>query len=258
MARACSVCSHVERDQIDRAIVSGSGVVDTALSLRRLAVLHGLTEASVRRHRRHVGLALERAKAAPTKAEKSERERGQTLIARARGLDAGLVEAVQLAKEQGDPKAIVAAIRGRRELIETEAKLELLANPMGSGPFSQQAEPGDEFAIVRVRGRADLIGDDAPLADTGRPRRVGTRAIDVAAVSVEERRALPSGPIVDEPADTTDEDEFRARLRALDSGRAVDPDEDDEDEALDELEPDVRGKVRVPPGSTLVILEGGH
>jgi hypothetical protein len=251
MPRVCSVCTHPERDQIDKAIVSGSGVSTAAPSLRRIAQRFGLVETSVRRHRRHVGLAVGSAKPVPPKTEKGERERGLTLVQRVKGLDAQLVQAARLAKKQRDAKGIVAAVRGRRELIETEAKLELLANPSG-GPFGQQPESADEFGLVRVRGRADLLTDYTP-EETGRPRRVG-RTIDVSPTVVDERPALPPGEVDPEPSEA--ETEFKRRLAALD-GRIASDDED-EDEPIDELETDMRGRVIVPDSSTVTVVGGGR
>lgn len=43
MGRVCTICSHQDRDQIERGILSG-------VAYRRLAAQYGTTEASIRRH----------------------------------------------------------------------------------------------------------------------------------------------------------------------------------------------------------------
>lgn len=59
MPRRCSVCSHPNRDQIDRAVVAGQ-------PMRRIAAEHGISESGLRRHvRQHVRPAIAAAAASP-------------------------------------------------------------------------------------------------------------------------------------------------------------------------------------------------
>lgn len=134
--------------------------------------------------------------------------------------------------------------------VEVEIKARVLLGDVPPAP--SQPEASDD--VIKIVAR-QAYADDAPLEDSGRPRR-GARTIDVAATAVDVRPALPAAPAVDPEPDTATDDDFRARLAALNAGRSVDDEDDDEDEALDELEPDMRGKVRVPAGSAVVILGG--
>jgi hypothetical protein len=111
VTRPCSVCGHPDRDVVDAAIVGRA-------PFRRLAVLHGLTETSVRRHAStHLPATLALATAA------AEVGRADVLLAQAEALRTDALELLDEARERGDLRVAVAAIGQARGVLELLARL---------------------------------------------------------------------------------------------------------------------------------------
>ena len=95
MPRACTVCTHADRDAIDRALVE-------AAPMRRIAAEHSLAETSMRRHAaRHLPTTLVLA------AEAAEVMRADDLLGEERRLHR---EALEAAKASGHLGATLQAI----------------------------------------------------------------------------------------------------------------------------------------------------
>lgn len=98
MTRRCTVCGHPDRDLIDASVVGGA-------PNRRIAALHGLTEASIRRHAgTHVPATLALARGA------AESSRADVLLAQAEALRTDALELLDEAREKGDLRTAVSAI----------------------------------------------------------------------------------------------------------------------------------------------------
>ena len=98
MPRVCTICTHAERDAIDRALIE-------AAPMRRIAAKHSLAETSVRRHAaRHLPTTLVLA------AEAGEVMRADDLLGEARRLHRETLEALEAAKASGHLGATLQAI----------------------------------------------------------------------------------------------------------------------------------------------------
>ena len=113
MSRKCTICTHPQRDEIDRALVEG-------IPKRRIAADFKVSESALRRHERnHLPKRLVQAHAA------KEAARADDLLARARAYEAKAVALLKQAEAEGDYNT---ALRGIRE---ARAGLELLARMRG-------------------------------------------------------------------------------------------------------------------------------
>lgn len=111
MPRACSICSHAEREAIDRALTEST-------PNRRIAAQFGVTEQALRRHKAgHLPAALVNA----TKAH--EAARADTLLDQVRHLQKKALGILAKAEAAGDLRAATAAIREARGSLELLAKL---------------------------------------------------------------------------------------------------------------------------------------
>jgi hypothetical protein len=111
MTRRCTVCGHPDRDVIDAAIVGQA-------PYRRIAALHDLTEASVRRHAStHLPATLALATSA------GEVSRADALLAQAEALRSNVMELLEEARDDGDLRTAVSAIGQARGVIELLARL---------------------------------------------------------------------------------------------------------------------------------------
>ena len=98
MPRACTVCTHAERDVIDRALVEST-------PKRRIAAQHGLVESAVRRHaEKHLPGVLVLA------AEAGEVMRADGLMAEAQRLHGEALAALEAAKAAGSLGATLQAL----------------------------------------------------------------------------------------------------------------------------------------------------
>ena len=111
MTRRCTVCSHPDRDLVDLEIV-GRAVY------RRIATVHGLTEASIRRHAAaHIPATMALAAGA------AEVSRADVLLAQCEALRLESLELLDQAREQGDLRAAVSAIGQARGVLELLARM---------------------------------------------------------------------------------------------------------------------------------------
>jgi translation initiation factor IF-2 len=109
--RSCTVCSHPEREAIDRALVGDA-------SNRSVASLYDVSEAAVRRHK---------AKHLPTKLAKAheaeEVARADELLRQVRSLQSKTLNILLQAESAGDLRTALSAVREARGNVELLAKL---------------------------------------------------------------------------------------------------------------------------------------
>ena len=108
---SCTVCQHVYREEIDTLLVSHAPV-------RSIARQFGLIETSLRRHATaHLSRELARA------AEGRDLERAETLLDRVESLEGELLAVLEQARDGGDPRIVLAAVRELRANFELVARL---------------------------------------------------------------------------------------------------------------------------------------
>lgn len=112
MPRRCTVCDHVSRDEVDRALVAGESFRDIA---GRFA---GLSSASIHRHRQaHLAAVVRQAR------EADDAARAETLLDQVRGLHARTLRILSTAEAAGDAATALRALREARGGLELLAKL---------------------------------------------------------------------------------------------------------------------------------------
>ncbi len=112
MARTCTVCSHPEREAIDRALVDGQSSGKLAGRYRTL------DERAIRRHRsNHLPTTLARAR------EAEEVSRADDLLDQVRGLQDRALTILGKAENAGELRTALGAIREARGNLELLAKL---------------------------------------------------------------------------------------------------------------------------------------
>ena len=112
MPRRCTICESDRLDEINRMLVEGR------TSIRRLASLCDVSEASVRRHAaRHLPEAL----AVATKADRVAN--GDDLLNQVRDLQRRAVAILDRAEEEGDHRVALSAIREARGCLELLGRL---------------------------------------------------------------------------------------------------------------------------------------
>jgi len=112
LARTCTVCSHPEREAIDRALVEDQSTGKLAGRYRTL------DERAIRRHRsNHLPAALVRAR------EAEEVSRADDLLAQVRSLQDRALTILGRAEDSGDLRTALGAIREARGNLELLAKL---------------------------------------------------------------------------------------------------------------------------------------
>lgn len=110
MGRACSVCTHDDRDRIDEALVSGS-------PLRSIAAQFSVSVSALSRHRaEHVSAALQAV------AADRERDRAVSLVERIEDLIDRTERILAAAEESGKVAQALQAVGQLRGLLETYGK----------------------------------------------------------------------------------------------------------------------------------------
>ena len=114
MPRACSICSHKKRNEIDSLLV-----IDGS-SLRDIAGQYGVTKSALQRHTENGHVIKKIAKAAEVKEVKEAltlKERRQKLVER---IDTCLTKA----EEANDLKAFASLMREAREMLKMDMQIE--------------------------------------------------------------------------------------------------------------------------------------
>ena len=111
MARTCSICTHQERQAIDRALVVGT-------SLRDIAGQFGVSKSALHRHRAHIPEALTMAK------EAEEAARADDLLAEVVELQNRAVSILDRAEKAGQLQTALNGIREARRCLKLLAQLQ--------------------------------------------------------------------------------------------------------------------------------------
>ena len=154
MPKKCSICTHAERDKIDRALVSGA-------SCRKIKDEFGVSESAVYRHSKaHVSPAL-----AAMQTQREE-QGAATLLSRVESLILRTERLLSAAEESGAVTTALAAVREQRELLRLlgAASGELSTTPT----VTINLMASDEYIAVRSAIFAALMAyPDARAAVAG-------------------------------------------------------------------------------------------
>ncbi len=111
MPRACTVCTHAERETIDRALVGGA-------TSRAIAAQHGLSNGAVHRHQTdHLPAALVKGK------EAQEEAHALDIVKQLKTINAVTFEILAAARKGRDSETALKAIDRVQRQIEMQAKL---------------------------------------------------------------------------------------------------------------------------------------
>jgi hypothetical protein len=104
--RVCSICSHPQRPEIDRALLASEPE-------RAIAGRYGVSRAALGRHRAHIAAAVQAQQAMTV----------ERLLCDLADLQQRALALLAKAEDAGDLRAALAAVREVRGVIETGAKL---------------------------------------------------------------------------------------------------------------------------------------
>jgi len=135
MARACSICQHLQRDAIERAILSGEPI-------RRIAARYNVSESALRRHRnKHFAEVLRQSKEA---AEMARAEKLAEFILFVRN------EALSVYKEARKGKRLRIALEALGLGLTATSVLGKLVGEMGERIEVKLTESKDWLELQRV------------------------------------------------------------------------------------------------------------
>ncbi|MGQ9683847.1 MAG: hypothetical protein ACUVX9_15025 [Anaerolineae bacterium] len=106
MARTCTICSHPQRSEIDRALLASE-------PLRKIARRHKTSVAALHRHRSHIAAAVQAQQALTV----------ERLLSDLADLQRRALALLTKAENAGDLRAALAAIRETRGVVESAARL---------------------------------------------------------------------------------------------------------------------------------------
>ena len=110
MPQTCRSCNHADREAIDKAILRGE-------PQRSIALRHGLSASSVRRHRVHIPATIAKAH------EAGEIAHGDELLGQVRDLHERTLKILTDAEAEGRPATALSAIREARSTLELLGKM---------------------------------------------------------------------------------------------------------------------------------------
>jgi hypothetical protein len=117
MARPCSICSHLNREEIDRALIEGKSLSEI------VSLFPAITKSALHRHKEsHLPQMLAQAK------EAREVAQGDTLLSQVRSLQNKALSILKRAEEAGELRTALQGVR------EARACLELLGKTSGQLP----------------------------------------------------------------------------------------------------------------------------
>ena len=120
MPRTCLACASPERQAIDKALAIGE-------PLRRIASRASISEASLRRHKPHVAMAITKIQ------EKREEKLGDGIFAEMRSILAKARELSGKMEAEGDHRGSVVALREMRECLESLGEMLAKADALKAG-----------------------------------------------------------------------------------------------------------------------------
>src|SRR6516164_5344178 len=110
MPRICSICTHPQRERIDKALLAGQ-------PLREITGRVPIRKSALHRHKRHLQTTLTQAKTA------EEALRGDSLLEDLQSLAAEANRLKQKAERSGDLRTAMAGLRELARLIEIRARV---------------------------------------------------------------------------------------------------------------------------------------
>ncbi len=111
MSRACSICTHLRRPEIDQALIDG-------LAYRAIArQFDGTSRGALSRHTAHIPEHLKKA------AESAEEIEADKLVVQLKKLNAEVWGVLRDARQKGNGFLVLQAVARAQALIETQAKL---------------------------------------------------------------------------------------------------------------------------------------
>lgn len=117
MARPCSICSHPNREEIDRELIEGKSLAEI------VSIFPTITKSALHRHKEsHLPQSLAQAK------EAQEAAQGDTLLSQVRSLQNKALSLLRQAEEAGELRTALQGVR------EARACLELLGKTSGQLP----------------------------------------------------------------------------------------------------------------------------
>lgn len=147
MGRHCTVCTHIDREEIDALMVGGS------VSNRAIAGRYSLSRAAVDRHREHL------AKELVTAAKQAEALRASDVLARIVRLADAADRIVTRAEQADDQRLQLLAIREARPVAELLARIARMLGPEsvtnvlvqnGARPISDELTDGERAELARI------------------------------------------------------------------------------------------------------------
>lgn len=151
--RACTVCTHAEREAIDAAIVSGE-------PNRRVATRYRLSEAAVRRHRdNHISAALALA------AEASGMVRADDLLQQVADLQTKAYKILAKAEKAGELRTCLLAIREAARCLELQAKMIAAALALAPPEPPRVTVEAIDAEIARLNAELEALGVDVNPLD---------------------------------------------------------------------------------------------
>ena len=120
MPRTCLACASPERREIDKALAIGE-------PFRRIASRASISEASLRRHKSHVALAITKVQ------EKREEKLGDNLLEEMHRVQRKAWELLGKMEAEGDHRGSVVALREARECMESLGEMLARADALKAG-----------------------------------------------------------------------------------------------------------------------------
>jgi hypothetical protein len=145
MARACTICGHPHRYDMERMVCSG-------ISVPKAAAKYGVTRDSLRRHviNGHVSKHIQKAR------DKLETEHVRTMLEKLSDLEDMALDTIQKARSKKDLKSTCSAIREYRSTLELSGKI--------TGEYRPGVDiTGKDGGPIRIAKSEDLSDDE--LAD---------------------------------------------------------------------------------------------
>jgi hypothetical protein len=128
LPRICTVCTHNDREKIDRALAGGEVIRGISRNFR-------VSEDALSRHKAHVSQAIVKA------SERREERLGDSLFEEMRRMNRKAWELLGKAESEGDYRGAIVGLREARECIEAQEKMLSRAAEAGGngGPMFQVA-----------------------------------------------------------------------------------------------------------------------
>jgi hypothetical protein len=138
MTRTCTICTHADRESIDKALLAGE-------SLRNIAKRFDIGPSAVFRHKEHIPVALVKANEAVAIAH------GQDLLEQMRDLNERTLRILRDSETTGDSRIALAALR------ETRGNAELLCKMIVAMETAKRVDGPD---VQDSRIEIILVGPD--------------------------------------------------------------------------------------------------